>query len=280
MKKPLVLLHGFGTDSRIFASFGHKLSKDHDVLMVDLPGHGQTKENFGDFSFAAYTISHALDQYLEQPYTLLGWSMGGQIALEMYRQQLKLSKHEHKHDQKNCDCGHDHRHENKDHECHAYRQAGDKINISSLILVSTTPKFVEKDDFPAGMNKAIFSKFCKKVKGSPDKALEEFYGLMFNDNEKALMNLEELKKMRPSDETLNACMMNFEDKDERGVLPQIVIPTLIMTGDSDRIVNFKASMYMSQEIKTSTLKVFKDTGHAPFITREKEMIEELNAFIR
>jgi pimeloyl-[acyl-carrier protein] methyl ester esterase len=274
MKKPLVMLHGFGTDSRIFASFGHKLSKDHDVLMVDLTGHGQTKEHFGDFSFSAYTISHALDGYLEQPYTLLGWSMGGQIALEMYRQQLKLSKFEHKHEHKSCDCGHEHDHVHDKDNC----ECGE-MNISSLILVSTTPKFVASDDFPAGMNKAFFSKFRKKVKESPDKALEEFYGLMFNDNEKALMKPEELKKMRPSDDTLNACMMSFEDKDERGVLPQIAVPTLIICGDSDRIVAPKASMYMSQEIRSSTLKVLKNTGHAPFISREKEMIEEINAFI-
>jgi pimeloyl-[acyl-carrier protein] methyl ester esterase len=280
MKKPLVMLHGFGTDSRIFASFGHKLSKDHDVLMVDLPGHGQTKEHFGDFSFAAYTISHALDTYLDgQPYNLLGWSMGGQVALEMYRLQTKLAghKHKHEHEHQECGCGHDHVHDHCDDKESC--EAG-KMNISSLILISTTPKFVDTKDFSAGMNKAVFHKFRKNIKDTPDKALEEFYGLMFNDNEKALANMDEIKKMRPSDDTLNACMVSFEDKDERGVLPLIVVPTLIITGDLDRIVAPKASMYMSQEVRTSTLKIFKDTGHAPFISREKEMIEEINAFIR
>jgi pimeloyl-ACP methyl ester carboxylesterase len=76
MKQHLVMLHGFGTDSRVFASIGTKLSKDYDVSMVDIPGHGQTRlrpEDYGGqakemgtfFGFSAYTIRHALDHYLK-----------------------------------------------------------------------------------------------------------------------------------------------------------------------------------------------------------------------
>ncbi len=54
MKKYLVMLHGFGCDSRTFTSIGTKLSKDYEALMVDIPGHGQTKGEFRDFSFSAH----------------------------------------------------------------------------------------------------------------------------------------------------------------------------------------------------------------------------------
>ena len=140
MKKHLVMLHGFGCDSRTFTSIGTKLAKDYEILMVDIPGHGQTKEEFRDFSFSAYTILHALDHYLTVPYSIFGWSMGGQIALEMLKQ-----KSAHKCDDP--DCSHN--------------------PIESLILVSSTPKFVASDDFPSGMNKAVFSKFNKSIKGIP-----------------------------------------------------------------------------------------------------------------
>ncbi len=270
MKKHLVMLHGFGCDSRVFSSIGTKLSKDHDVLMVDLPGHGQTKEKFGDFSFSAYTILHALDQYLGEPYSLLGWSMGGQIALEMYKQTKKrwemrdarCEKQESK-----CKCGHDHEHE------HAHS------DITSLILVSSTPKFVASDDFPFGMNKAVFSKFRKGLKDHPEKTMNDFYNLVFSDNEDASLFLSSIQTQTPSQQTLLECLKSFERFDGRNILPAVNVPTLIMAGDGDEVIDPKASLYLSQEIKSSSLKMFRGAGHAPHLTREKEMIDEISKFL-
>jgi pimeloyl-[acyl-carrier protein] methyl ester esterase len=264
MKKHLVMLHGFGTDSRVFASIGTKLSKDHDVLMVDLTGHGETKGKFESFSFAAYSILHALDRYLGEPYSLLGWSMGGQVALEMYKHSKKRNETE---EEDTCDCGHDHHHEHK------------QANIGSLILVSSTPKFVASDDFKIGMNEAVFKKFTKNIESGHEKALADFFRLMFTKDEDGSKYVDELMKYIPSQETLKECMDSFKRFDERHVLPTIDIPTLILTGDSDEIVDPKASMYMSQEIKGSTLKIFKGAGHAPHLTREKEMMDEISKFL-
>ncbi|MFH1709707.1 MAG: alpha/beta fold hydrolase [bacterium] len=252
MKKHLVMLHGFGCDSRVFASIGTKLSKDYDVLMVDIPGHGQTKEEFRDFAFSAYTISYALDNYLKEPYALLGWSMGGQIALEMYKQKsIHNCNDEH--------CSHD--------------------PIGSLILISSTPKFVESDDFPVGMNKAIFSKFKKGIKDKPDETMDGFYSMIFSGNEDGSKFVPELKKQTPPLAVLTECMESFELSDERDVLSKITVPTLIMTSDEDEIVSPKASMYMSQEIRNSALKIFKGNSHAPHLTREEEVIDEISKFI-
>lgn len=246
------MLHGFGCDSRVFASIGTNLSKTYDVLMVDVPGHGQTKEEFRDFSFSAYTILHALEQYLEEPYSLFGWSMGGQIALEMFGQ-----KGTHKCDHPGCK-----------HEL-----------FESLILVSTTPKFVSSGDFPVGMNRAVFNKFKKGIESNADAKLDEFYKLMFSDSEDGSKFIPELKEQGPKQKTLDDCLKSFEKFDERKILPKIDIPTLLLTGDSDKIIDPKASFFMSQEIKGSALKVFKGTGHAPHLTREKEMTDEISKFL-
>jgi len=253
MKKHFVLLHGFGTDSRVFASFGHKLSKDYDVLMVDIPGHGQTKEVFGDFAFSAYTILHALDVHLKEPYHLLGWSMGGEIALEMWKQSKKRCRDER--------CEHDHN------------------NISSLILISSTPRFVEADDFKIGMNKAVFSKFKKGIKDDAGKTMDDFYRMIFSDNEDPSKILPSLKEQTPSHKTLLDCLDSFESFDERKVLPTITVPALIIAGDKDAVIDPRASMHMSQEVKGSTIKMFKGEGHAPFITHEKEVIGAICEFL-
>ena len=253
MKKHLVMLHGFGCDSRVFASIGTKLSKDLDVLMVDIPGHGETKEEFRDFPFSAYTILYALDNYLKEPYCLLGWSMGGQIALEMTKQK-------------------------SDHKCD---DPGCSHNpIGSLILISSTPRFVSSGDFPVGMNKAVFNKFKKGINEHAESSIDDFYKLLFSNGEDSGTYIDEMKKQMPSQKTLSSCMESFEKSDERSVLPKISVPTLIITGDSDAIIDPKASMFLSQEIKNSALKVFKGAGHAPHLTREKEVENEIRDFIR
>jgi len=241
MKKHLVMLHGFGCDSRIFTSMASKLSKEHDAMMVDLPGHGQTREKFVDFSFCAYTLLHVLDEYIGTPYSLLGWSMGGQIALEMIRQDPKP--------------------------------------IQSLILLSTTPKFVESKAFKIGMNRAMFNKFKKGIKDDVSKTMNGFYDLIFSKGEDTSKYIPDLKSQVPSPQTLLACMESFEKYDKRDVLPSISVPTLIICGDSDRVIDPKASLYMSQEIKGSIIKVFHGAGHAPHLTRETEVIDELSRFL-
>jgi pimeloyl-[acyl-carrier protein] methyl ester esterase len=265
MKKYLVMLHGFGCDSRTFASMGTKLSKDYEVLMVDIPGHGQTllrpedyegqaKAHTSFFRYSAYSILHALDQYLKEPYLLLGWSMGGQIALEMFRQKA----------QGKC----------KDEKCdHKHNM------IDSLILVSSTPKFVASDDFPAGMNKAVFGKFQKGLKADLKKTMHDFYHLIFSENEEASKFAAELSAQTPAPETLSACMDSFENFDGRKSLAEITVPTLIIAGDKDRIIDHKASEFLANNIKGSALKILEGAGHAPHLTREKEMIDDISKFL-
>jgi pimeloyl-ACP methyl ester carboxylesterase len=183
--------------------------------------------------------------------------MGGQIALEMYEQET-IKKDE------KCECGHDHNHKNK---------------ILSLTLISTTPKFVGTDDFKVGMNKAVFHKFRKGIEKDTDKAMDDFYTLIFpkgGDNKK-LIN--ELKTQNSGSMVLDLCMDGFEKADERRILSKVSVPTLILTGDNDEIIDPKASMYLSQEIKGSKLKICKGAGHAPFLTKEKEVIDELRTFL-
>ncbi len=265
MKEHLVILHGFGTDSRVFASIGHKLSKDHDVMLVDLPGHGQThlrpedydeqaKELGTFFGFCAYSISHALNDYLKEPYHILGWSMGGLVALEIFRQKALEKCHD-------AECKHDHN------------------PIKSLILVSSTPKFIASDDFGIGMNKAVFSKFRKGLKDDLKKTMGDFYHLMFSENEDASKYLPGLISQIPSSSTLKDSMESFEKFDGRQALPLVNVPTLILTGDKDKIIDAKASKFMADRIKGSELKVFPDAGHAPFLTREAEVISEISKFL-
>jgi 2-succinyl-6-hydroxy-2,4-cyclohexadiene-1-carboxylate synthase len=74
----LVLLHGFTQTSRSWQSIAHALAGRYRPATPDLPGHG-------DFAGRRPASFEACDAYLraltDGPFTLVGYSMGGRVAL-------------------------------------------------------------------------------------------------------------------------------------------------------------------------------------------------------
>jgi pimeloyl-ACP methyl ester carboxylesterase len=87
---PVVLIHAFPLDSRMWRFVQVDLEPSRRVISVDLPGFGKSRSG----SDASPTIEHwagSLLQALEHwqvpaPFTVCGLSMGGYVALECWRQ--------------------------------------------------------------------------------------------------------------------------------------------------------------------------------------------------
>jgi 2-succinyl-6-hydroxy-2,4-cyclohexadiene-1-carboxylate synthase len=84
--KPLILfLHGFMGDSNEFNEVIFLLSDQFCYLTVDLPGHGKTRVMGGEECYTMSNTAHALinllDQLNVQNCFLVGYSMGGRLAL-------------------------------------------------------------------------------------------------------------------------------------------------------------------------------------------------------
>lgn len=83
--RPLLLLHGFTGSSANWEPIAHSLARQHQLVMPDLLGHGQTAapaepERYG-MAEAAADLATLLDTLeIEQVY-LVGYSMGGRLAL-------------------------------------------------------------------------------------------------------------------------------------------------------------------------------------------------------
>lgn len=91
--KPLVFLHGFLGSHVDFIPLAQLLSKYFYCILIDLPGHGDTRV-LGDLK--QYTIEETcvqLEQFLREmgvcDYYTVGYSMGGRYAFELHTQ----SKH-------------------------------------------------------------------------------------------------------------------------------------------------------------------------------------------
>lgn len=84
---PLLLLHGFTGSAESWNTFVPQWSQSYEVITIDLIGHGRTDAPHDP---ARYSMAHALDDLvallhiLNMPkITLLGYSMGGRLALSL-----------------------------------------------------------------------------------------------------------------------------------------------------------------------------------------------------
>ncbi|MBL0046827.1 MAG: alpha/beta hydrolase [Bacteroidetes bacterium] len=92
--RAIVLLHGFLESSQIWSEYAERLSKVYKVILIDLPGHGES-ECFGyvhRMELMAQSVKAVLDSLHLRRYILVGHSMGGYVALafaELYSDNLK-----------------------------------------------------------------------------------------------------------------------------------------------------------------------------------------------
>ena len=89
----LVLLHGFTGTHKSWAGFSRKLANKHFLIMPDLPGHGKSRIGDGmDLDSTSDSILRMLDRLGVEKTVLLGYSLGGRIALNFaLKHQERLS---------------------------------------------------------------------------------------------------------------------------------------------------------------------------------------------
>jgi 2-succinyl-6-hydroxy-2,4-cyclohexadiene-1-carboxylate synthase len=74
----LVLLHGFGQTARCWGPVGDDLARDHEVVRLDAPGHGESANLRGDLAATAEMAAQAGGTGV-----YIGYSMGARMALHV-----------------------------------------------------------------------------------------------------------------------------------------------------------------------------------------------------
>ncbi|HEX6785940.1 MAG TPA: alpha/beta fold hydrolase, partial [Acidimicrobiales bacterium] len=74
----VVLVHGFTQTGRSWAPIAADLGRDHEVVLVDAPGHGGSSAGRADLTEGAALLGAAGGRA-----TYVGYSMGGRLALHL-----------------------------------------------------------------------------------------------------------------------------------------------------------------------------------------------------
>lgn len=237
--KPLVLLHGWSMHSGIWYSFAEKLAEDHEVVCVDLPGHGFSPP-MADFTITS--VAKAILQRLDyEEFSILGWSMGASIGIEMAR--IAPSR------------------------------------VRNLLMLAGNPCFVEQAQWP-GIKLQVLEQFGAELARDPDKTLMRFLGLQIKgieDGKNLLSLIRQQVTSRPSPSvvTLQQGLDLLRHSDLRKAVLTLVCPVHLILGTHDTLVPF--SLVDAIEHLKSDIKVLavERGGHVPFLTHEKLLLDYL-----
>lgn len=242
---PLLFLHGWCMSSVVWKRQFGELADTFRLVAPDLRGHGKSRGASGQLDFGRFAadLADLINHLNLSRLVLVGWSMGAQIALQSYRQL---------HDR-----------------------------LAGLVLVSATPCFTARDDFPFGLARKEAAGMHLKVERNIQRALDGFHGRMFADGEiedqqQALQIKELLDSVVPPDTTAAIdALDSLAGADMRPLLTDISAPVLILNGDRDIICLPQASDYLAKHIKSSCRRVFTGCGHAFFLTRAEQFNNEI-----
>jgi len=240
----LFLVHGWCLHSGVWGSILPELAHSYRVTQVDLPGHGRSRE----LSMPA-TLPELAQMLLEvapQSSAWLGWSLGGLACL---------------------------------------RAAADfPGRLRALVLVSTTPSFIIAADWPHAMPLEQLQVLVTELRDDYQKTVQRFLALQVRGDATAHTTLRQLRTTffaagKPSPADLEQGLILLRDSNLRAELARINLPTLIITGEYDRLISVQAGQFLAAAIRGAHYLVIPKAAHAPFLSSPVEFIFVLKQFL-
>lgn len=228
----LVLLHGWSMDSAIWGKFADLLGLHFRLHLVDLPGHGRSLRTG---LLTIDTLASAVAAIVPQDAMLLGWSLGGMVALQLAAAQPEL--------------------------------------LRGLLLIGTTPRFSAGDDWPHGTPEAALASFAAELDADPNALLARFRASMCRGDpaERRLRRLMSTLPPAPADLTaLREGLDILRNTDLRDLACRIKTPTLVIHGGLDSVVPPGAGAWLASRIDAARWHLLDESTHLPFLSRAED----------
>ena len=156
--------------------------------------------------------------------------------------------------------------------------------IRRLILVGSTPCFVNKNDWDLGVNPVNFESFAEAVNSDYKATILQFLTLQCMKADDARSTLKQLRasfdtRPTPTQTTLQRALHVLLESDLRAEVSNIRKPTLLIHGDRDTLAPVQAAHWMMQQLPHGFLRVMSGSAHAPFLSHPDQFITAINQFL-
>jgi len=240
---PLVLIHGWGLHGGVFAPLVDRLSDSFRMHLVDLPGHGYSREDS-----TPLTLQATVDEILARtpPAAWLAWSLGGLFAL------------------------------------HAAAVSA-QVSALALVAVTPRfvrapdwPHAVEASVF-----EQFGRDLQQDYRGTLERFLAlDTLGSEHARAELRALKENLYARGEPSPQALQQGLALLEQSDLRGSLPAISVPSLWISGHRDRLVSPAAMQAAAAMTPGSRYLDIAGGGHAPFLGHADRVAEEVRGFLQ
>lgn len=239
----LALIHGWGMHAGVWQGVRDEMARHFRLHLVDLPGYGASPaQAAGDLESLARSVAAELPEKIH----VCGWSLGGQVALEM---TLRLPG-----------------------------------RVGRLALTASTPCFAAREDWPWAVQREVLLEFAAALETDYEGTLKRFLALQARGDEDARAVLKKLRETlfangRPSAEVLRAGLKILLESDLRGRVAAVRAPTLLLHGERDLLTPPGAARWLAENIGDARLEVVAGAAHAPFLSHPDGFIESLSGFL-
>ena len=235
----LVMIHGWAMHSAIFAPLVERLEGEFTLHLVDLPGHGRSRDDHRPLHLPA--LADALVEQL--PAALwLGWSLGGLVALQVAQR-------------------------------HPYRLRGLAMICASPRFVNAADW---PDGMAPAVFSGFARELERDYRGTLDRFLAlEAQGSDRMREELRLLRDQVYAYGEPDSRVLCEGLQLLEDSDLREALPTLAMPSLWLAGRRDRLVSPLAMRAAATQAPNAAYVEISSGGHAPFLTHADEVVSAL-----
>ena len=245
----LVLLHGWSLNLRVWDGLVRLLAPRFRVIAIDLPGHGRSDwdPRASTPAAQAWRVHETLAPLTER-YALLGWSLGGQLALDL--------------------------------------AAALPAGVERLALIATTPKFLKSPNWRCGTPRPLLARLVHRLHSEGERAVSDFLALLASGS--APRTAARVRsKLRAAlrthgaacPEALTAGLARLRDGDLRRALPMVRVPALVVAGQRDRIIRPAAVRALAHALPDARYVEVAGAAHAPFLSHPVQFARELSGFL-
>jgi len=156
--------------------------------------------------------------------------------------------------------------------------------VQKLVLIGSTPCFVNKADWQIGIGPNTFKTFADNINADYHNTITQFLTLQCMGARDARSTVKQLRKKFaerpiPTTQTLQKALKILLESDLREDVTQLKHRTLLIHGDRDTLAPVQAAHWMMQTLPNAYLRVIAGASHAPFLSHQAQFSDALIDFL-
>ncbi|WP_030545841.1 alpha/beta fold hydrolase [Streptomyces exfoliatus] len=239
---PLVFVHGAGLDGRMWQPQLAGLADEFTVVAWDEPGAGRSSDVPSGFGLADYArcLAAVIDDLRLGPAHVAGLSWGGTVVLELWRLRPEL--------------------------------------VRTLVLTDTYAGW--KGSLPPEEVRARVDGVRRMLAAPPEHFDPTLPGLFAGDPPAEFVPLLTAMADDVRPHSLGTQLFVMAEADQRDLLPEITVPTLLVWGELDARSPLYVAHSFEEAIPDATLVVLPGTGHVSNLEQPERFSRAVREFCR